>query len=202
MLNKTIPYKNLLMRCDELQDDAFGVLPEGYYFRMYQDGDERLWVEVEFSIGEFERMSVKQVEDYFKNEYYSRKDLLYKRCVFVMNSAKKAVGTCMAWYDHKNGLPVASVHWLAVNPRYQRLGIGRALMTKVLRIFNHQDEFPVYLHTQPWSFNAVRLYADLGFNLLKTEGFSDFNNEFDEGMMAIKPFLDNNFYNHLLDSAE
>lgn len=43
MLDKSIPYKNLLMKCTKINENALTSLPDGYTFKMYSDGDEGLW---------------------------------------------------------------------------------------------------------------------------------------------------------------
>lgn len=201
MLNKTIPYKNLLMKCTKINEDKLTSIPEGYTFKMYIDGDESLWADIELSIGEFEFMTKEQVEDYFKKEYFGRKEILYEHCVFVLDSNSIPVGTCMAWHDLKDRQEVASVHWLAVNPSVQSNGIGRALMAETMRIFTINRENPVYLHTQPWSYKAIKLYLDFGFYALKRETFSDFNNEFEEAVQVLEKHLNKSWFNRLIETA-
>ena len=48
---------------------------------------------------------------------------------------------------------------------YEGKGIGRALLSYVMQSLP-QNEYPVFLHTHPASFRAIKLYSDMGFKLL------------------------------------
>jgi ribosomal protein S18 acetylase RimI-like enzyme len=202
MLDKSIPYKNLLMKCTKINENALTSLPDGYTFKMYRDGDEGLWADIELSIGEFEFMTREQVEDYFIKEYFGRKEKLYERCIFALDLNNIPVGTCMAWHDLKDSQEVASVHWLAVKPSAQSNGIGRALLAETMRIFTVNGENPVYLHTQPWSYKAIKLYMDFGFHALKSESFSDFINEFEVAVRILENYLNQSCFHRLIDTAD
>jgi hypothetical protein len=49
---------------------------------------------------------------------------------------------------------------------YENNGIGRALLSAVMRTLTPSD-YPVYLHTQVGSYRAIKLYSDFGFKILK-----------------------------------
>ena len=53
MLDRTIPFYNAILRCDRYLTTT-PVLHNGYEFRMYQDGDERKWAQLEYEIGDFD----------------------------------------------------------------------------------------------------------------------------------------------------
>ena len=52
MLDRTIPFCNIIMRCDRILPMEIK-LPEGYRIRTYQPGDENAWADMECAIGEF-----------------------------------------------------------------------------------------------------------------------------------------------------
>ena len=55
MLDKSVPFLNILMcRPPEAELPLFE-LPEGYAFSMFQPGDEKEWAEIEASVLEFPR---------------------------------------------------------------------------------------------------------------------------------------------------
>ena len=72
MLDRTIPFYNTILRCDRYLTTT-PVLHNGYEFRMYQDGDERKWAQLEYEIGDFD--SVDEAEQYFISTYCSKKAL-------------------------------------------------------------------------------------------------------------------------------
>ncbi len=109
--------------------------------------------------------------------------------MFVLNQEGEIVGSCIAWRDNKGSQTVASLHWLIVSPEQQGNGLGKALCQKVLDIFQKLNEFPVYIHTQPWSYIAVLLYIRLGFQLQKTDTFSHYENQYVQSMNVLKNIL-------------
>lgn len=196
MLDRTIPFYNTILRCDRYLSAA-PVLHNGYQFRMYQNGDERKWAQLEYEIGDFD--SVEKAEQYFISTYCSNKTLdITKRCVFAVNEKNEIVGSCIAWKDLRNDTLVASLHWLVVSTQHQGKGIGKALCQKVMQIFLENDEFPVYIHTQPWSYKAIILYVRQGFKIQKTDTFSQYENQFDFAMNTLKKILPEDQYNILV----
>lgn len=183
MLDRSIPYYNIIMRCDR-----FDPLPEtarGIRVRNYQLGDEKHWAEIEYAIGDFP--SREEAEAYFKTHYNT--DEIFKRCFFAEDKENNVIGTCIAWYDRKGNESVSSLHWLAVMPKYQLMGAGKALINAVMSYYRENDLMPVYLHTQPWSYKAIKLYLSAGFKILKTDTFADYKNEYNEAINVLKDYL-------------
>jgi ribosomal protein S18 acetylase RimI-like enzyme len=97
---------------------------------------------------------------------------------------------------------VSSLHWLVMKEQYQGNGLGRALSAAVMNIFAEHDAFPVYIHTQPWSWKAILLYASLGFRIQKTDSFSTYVNQYREAMNTLKGLLPEDQYRMLENTAE
>ena len=55
MLDKSIPYQNIIMCADRdhLICMEEPVLPEGFSFRLFCPGDEKQWARLEWAVGEF-----------------------------------------------------------------------------------------------------------------------------------------------------
>lgn len=186
MLDRTIPFYNTILKCENYIPSKI-LLPKGYSFRNYQADDEKAWAKLEYEIGDFK--SLVTAENYFLSEYGQNIHDLKERCVFVLNQEGEIVGSCIAWRDNKGSQTVASLHWLIVSPEQQGKGLGKALCQKVLDIFQESNEFPVYIHTQPWSYIAILLYIRLGFQLQKTDTFSHYENQYVQSMNALKNIL-------------
>ena len=199
MPDRTIPYYNIIMKCEK-PHAATPVLPEGFRFHMYRDGDEKDWAWLEYEIGDFS--STAEAEQYFLSSYrgHSRLDIR-ERCVFVLDECGRFVGSCIAWKDIRRSAPVASLHWLVTAPGHQGRGIGKALCQRVMQIFSAHGEFPVYLHTQPWSWKAVLLYAGQGFRLQRTDTFSHYENQFDQAREVLKDILTAEQYRCLMEKT-
>lgn len=198
MLDRNIPFYNMILKCDNYINSDI-VLPKGYYFRNYQTGDEKAWAKLEYEIGDFK--TVDAAESYFISEYCQNINDIRNRCIFVLNQEKQIVGSCIAWRDNKEGQTVASLHWLIVSPEYQGKKLGKALCQSILKIFQELDEFPVYLHTQPWSYVAILLYVRLGFKLQKADTFSHYENQYIQAMNVLKCILTNQQYNELVRNS-
>lgn len=199
MIDRSIPYYNLILKCNEICITSV-LLPEGYSFQMYNKGDEKHWAELEYEIGDFS--SVEEAETYFRRNYCKQIDELKKRCVFVVDDKGNVVGSCIAWHDLKDKATVASLHWLVVSQKHQGKHIGLALCQKVMEIFKKSGEFPVYIHTQPWSYKAIFLYTKLGFKIQKTDTFSHYENEYDKVLETLKSILTESQVNQLVSYSE
>lgn len=182
VLDRSIPYYNIIMRCD-----CFKPLPETareITVRNYRLGDEKHWAEIEYSIGDFS--SVDEAKRYFQTHYT---DEIFNRCFFAEDRNKNVIGTCIAWYDLKDDQSVSSLHWLAVSPKYQNNGVGKALLNAVMNYYCQNRLMPVYLHTQPWSYKAIRLYLSAGFKIMETDTFADYKNEYSKAISVLKDYL-------------
>lgn len=199
MIDRSIPYYNLILRCDKIHTHSVS-LPGNYHFKMYDDGDEKHWAELECEIGDFS--FVEEAETYFRRNYCKQIDELKKRCVFVVDDKGNVVGSCIAWHDLKDKATVASLHWLVVSPKHQGKHIGLALCQKVMEIFKKSGEFPVYIHTQPWSYKAIFLYTKLGFKIQKTDTFSHYENQYDKALETLKSILTERQVNQLISYSE
>lgn len=198
MLDRSIPFYNVILKCGGYVDSEI-VLPEGYYFRNYQAGDEKAWAKLEYEIGDFE--SLDMAEEYFVSQYCQNASDISKRCVFVLNEYDKIVGSCIAWRDKKGTKIVASLHWLIVLPGQQGKKLGKALCQKVMGMFHEMNEFPVYIHTQPWSHVAILLYVRQGFKLQMTDTFSHYENQYTQAMDTLKNIVTDQQYEELVSNS-
>lgn len=198
-LDRTIPFYNLILRCDRWQRRDTP-LPEGFRLRGFRPGDEDGWAALEYGIGDFD--TLEEARDYFVRTYCARPQELAGRCLFAVDERGRVAGTCTAWRDSRRGGDAASLHWLAVSPEHQGKGLGKVLCRKTLEIFQDSGEFPVYIHTQPWSWKAVLLYIREGFRLQKTDTFGEYENQYAQGMETLRAVLSPEQYRELLQCTE
>ena len=120
MLDKSIPYQNIIMCADRdhLICMEEPVLPEGFSFRLFCPGDEKQWARLEWAVGEFP--TEKEALDYFSKKYLPYTKLLQQRCWFVWDKQKdQAAATATAWYEQEKGKErLASLHWVSTDPEY------------------------------------------------------------------------------------
>lgn len=198
MLDRNIPFYNTILKCNNYINSEI-ILPKGYHFRNYQVGDEKAWARLEYEIGDFETLDM--AEKYFVSQYCQNINDIKKRCIFVLNHQNQIVGSCIAWRDKKNFQTVASLHWLIVSPEHQGENLGKALCQSVLKVFQELNEFPVYIHTQPWSYIAILLYVRLRFKLQKTDTFFHYENQYVQSMNVLKGILTDQQYKELVENS-
>ncbi len=198
MLDRTIHFYNTIMKCSRLR--KYNVeLPDGFSIVPYQCGYEREWAKLEYAVGDFG--SVQEAEDYFTETYLQHPER-FSKILFMLNRNREIVGSCIAWQDTRGESKVSSLHWLVVREPYQGTGLGRALSAAVMNIFAECDAFPVYIHTQPWSWKAILLYLSLGFRLQRTDTFSHYENEYGKAMAELRKIVSEEQYTMLLQSSE
>lgn len=200
MIDKTIEYRNVIMRCDRIEKSAYVGLHNNYCVEKYSDGMENVWTHIQKSVGEFADDTDEEVQSYFVNRYDNEK--LRNRCIFLKNlHTGKYIGTCIAWEEKCDEKTVPVLHWLAVSDEYTGNGIARMIITQIMKIFEVQGNYPIYLHTQPWSYKAIKLYNDFGFNVCKKDRFCDAENEFELAMPVLKQIMNEEAYIRLLESS-
>ena len=142
-------------------------LPNGYRYRFYQDGDAAYWADIETSVLEFS--SKDKAIDYYMKTFLPYEEEMKRRCVFIINPAGLPIATATGWFTEDRDTPKSLITWVAVDPEYQGLGLGEAVVRRAIKacIDNNIGE-NIWLHTQTWSYVAVGLYHKLGFNVHKS----------------------------------
>lgn len=202
MLDKSIPYKNIIMRADGMSPAFSWKLPVGFRIKHYVPGDEKEWAAIETSVGEFD--TVAEAEQYFIETYLPYPEEICSRCFFVVSPSGAYAGTCTAWYmakeagiTHETGV----IHWFGVRPQYQGLGLGKALLGETMRLFLAADAYPAYLHTQTWSHKAIGLYHAAGYRLLKTGTFENNPNDYTDAMEVLRSVVSEDRLESWMDLA-
>ena len=184
-LYETIGSLNLFMQCDAPNKSAFQALPDGYSFRLCRRDELEVWKRTVT-----EEQYVDYVTDFYDKVYANRDDEFYSRCLFVCNTNDKPVASTFIWRSY--GL-INTVGWYRVLPEYEGKGIGRALLSEALT----GAEFPIYLHTQPTSARAVKLYSDFGFKLITDPVIGYRKNDLNESLPYLKRILPESDYARL-----
>jgi len=168
---------NLFMQCKYIPQNAFRMLPDGYSFRLCRRDEIEKWKRVVA-----EEQYVDYVTDYYDQVYAGQEDEFFKRCLFVCNADDTPVASCFIWRSY--GL-INTLGWFRVLPEYEGKGLGRALLSEVLR----SAQLPIYLHTQPTSMRAIKLYSDFGFKLITDSLIGNRKNDLDESMPLFPKIL-------------
>jgi len=162
MLDKSIPFIGVIMVKTNTAEYPRFQLPEGYSFSGYREGFEAQWADIIHSVGETDTLG--KARDIFEREFMPYPDLLPKQCLFVLDQGGRAVATASLWHGDHFGKSLKRVHWVATRPEHQGKGLVKALMTKLLDVYNELGfkDF-IYLTTQTWSYKAINIYMKFGF---------------------------------------
>ncbi|MDR2182960.1 MAG: GNAT family N-acetyltransferase [Clostridiales bacterium] len=151
---ETIGNYHLFMVCEAPNLDAFRELPEGYTCRLCRQDELEIWKRVAA-----DEAYVDYVTDYYDRVYKARADEFFQRCTFACDENDNPVATSMVCRSY--GL-INNIGWTRTLPQHEGKGLGRGLLSKIMA----DAEYPIYLHTQPSSIRAVKLYSDFGFKLI------------------------------------
>lgn len=157
-----LPNPNIFMLCEQVNEAAYREMPECYTIRLCRPDELDIWKSMPFDDEQTANQDLGYMDDYFNAVYAPKGNLFFNKCLFVVDKNDTPIGTCFAWKSYDT---ITTVAWYKVKNKYEGKGIGRALLTAVMRSLLPSD-CPVLLHTQPSSDRAIKLYSDFGFKLL------------------------------------
>lgn len=197
-MEEEIPDKNLFMMCSTLAQSALRALPDGYHIRNCRRDELELWKAMPFDDPTTAAEYRPYMTDYFTRVYAPQADRFFQTCLFVcpdsdQPDADRPIATAFIWkaYDL-----FQSVHWFKVVKEYEGRGIGRALLSVIMRDLT-ADDYPVYLHTQPGSYRAIKLYSDFGFKLLSDPVIGQRQNDLVECLPILERYMPPAYFNQL-----
>jgi len=192
-MQEQIPDKNIFMMCSKLNHDAVSKMPKGFHVRYCRENELDTWKALHFDTPELAEEYYDYMTQFFYDVYLPKGDLFYKRCLFVCNADDHPVGTCFVWKSYN---AIWTLQWFKVLKEFEGRGIGRALLSIVMTSLT-EDELPLFLHTQPSSYRAIKLYSDFGFHLISDPVIGSRRNEIDECMPILKKYMPTSDYNKL-----
>jgi GNAT superfamily N-acetyltransferase len=192
-LNLNIPDLNLFMMCETLNKTALREMPTGFHVRNCRKSELETWKAIHFDDVITAKKYHEFMTNYFDEVYSDKADLFFKKCLFVCDKDDLPIGTCFIWEAYNK---INTLHWFKVIKHYEGKGIGRALLSIVMQDLN-DEEYPVYLHTQPSSFCAIKLYSDIGFSLLTDPIIGNRNNDLEESLPILEKIMPREDFNKL-----
>ena len=193
MKEAEIPDKNIFMMCEALNHNSLTELPASYSIRSCRPDELGIWKTMPFDTVDLAKEYERFMSDYFTTTYGGKEELFFAKTLFVCDSQDKPIATCLIWkaYDEFN-----TIQWFKVLKDYEEQGIGRALLSIIMQKLEMRD-YPVYLHTQPSSFRAIKLYSDFGFSLLSGDNFGIRKNDLDECLPILEKFMPKEYFQEL-----
>jgi ribosomal protein S18 acetylase RimI-like enzyme len=184
-MENEIPDKNLFMMCKKINTSALSKLPDEYHIRACRRKELGIWKGMPFDDKETAKEYEYFMTKYFEDVYKDKESLFFDKCLYVCDKNDTPIGTCFAWKAYDK---ITTIHWFKVVKSLEGLGIGRALLSFVMNDIKEMD-YPVYLHTQPSSFRAIKLYSDFGFEILTDPIIGYRQNDFAECMPILKKYM-------------
>lgn len=195
-MSGTIPSKDLFMMCPAMNASAARELPHGFHFRMCRPDELETWKEMLLDFPHTQEIHdeyMKIMTDYYENVYSKKSSLFFQKCLLACDERDAPVGRGFIWkaYDKIN-----TIHWYKVLKPYENRGVGRAILTEIMKDLKECD-YPVFLHTHPSSFRAIKLYSDFGFGLISDPKVGYRNNDLDECLPILEKFMPKCDFNNL-----
>ena len=184
MLDKSVPFVDVLMH-----RKAGAAIPvvepsEGYRVVHYKEGDEAAWARIETSVLEFS--NEQEALRCFRERYMPYAEELLRRCLFIETEDGEKVATATSWWSYSGKRRDPWLHWVAVDPAHQNKGLGKAVVSAALRLTAEiEGDRDYYLHTQTWSHKAIGIYENMGFCITDTKNLGRYANDGYEDALRI-----------------
>lgn len=167
--------ENIFMMCKQLNPQAFSTLPQGFTARTLRREELSEWKKMPFDDEATAQEYAEFMNQYYRNTYAANEERFFASTIVIADKNDQMVATCGLWQAY--GL-YTTVHWFKVRKAYENRGIGRALLSLLFKDVTDSD-LPIYLHTQPSSYRAIKLYSDFGFELLTDKRIGPRENHLD-----------------------
>lgn len=184
--------ENIFMMCKQLNRQAFANLPPGFTVRALRRDELAFWKAMPFD-DDYTADHAAYMDEFFRNTYAAREATFFANVLVVCDQHDQIVGTCFLWQAY--GL-FNTVHWFKVVKGYEGRGIGRTLLSILFQDVTDAD-LPIYLHTQPESFRAIKLYSDFGFDLLTDRRIGQRDNHIEQCLPYLKEMMPKQDYDQL-----
>lgn len=193
MKEEEIPDRNIFMMCEKLNRNSLTTLPANYAIRNCRPDELGIWKTMPFDDAELAQEYDSFMSDYFTTTYGGKEELFFSKTLFVCDRQDQPIATCLSWKAYGK---FQTIQWFKVLKEYEGQGIGKALLSIVMQKLAIHD-YPVYLHTQPSSFRAIKLYSDFGFSLLSGNSLGMRKNHLDECLPILEKFMPQEYFQQL-----
>lgn len=162
MINKMLPYYGVIMKKGDVRTYPRYELKKGFSFVTYTTGMEGDWCRIQTKAGMVATWNEAKIV--FEQKFKHYPELLTKYCVFIVNPENYAVATAALWPGKHFGKEHWRIHWVAVDPDYQGMGLGKVLITRLLDMFVPKEHGEwLYVTSQSWNYCAINIYYHFGF---------------------------------------
>ena len=184
-IDRSLPHIGVIMEKTDTSAYPRFELPPGFAFSHYRPGFERRWAALQREVESAD--SLEEAETVFKREFLDGKGMdwlhrstesldfvdienspcfneLTKTMLFVLGGDGELAGTGSLWNGGIFGEVRQRLHWIAVSPKHQGKGLSKAIVSKLLDLYNDLGYGGyIYLTSQTWSYKALNVYMKFGF---------------------------------------
>ena len=185
MNEEDIPDLNLFMMCEQVNTNAYRESPDGYSIRCCRPDELDIWKAFPFDTPELAKEYYSFMNDFYDKTYAHDKKIFFNSTLFACDRHDNPVATCGSWKAYGQ---FQTIHWLKTLKNHEGRGLGKALFTQIMKRFEKTD-YPIYLHTHPSGFRAVKLYSDFGFKLLSGNQIGNRKNDLEASLPILKQFM-------------
>lgn len=162
MVDKSVPHGSVIMVKRDMTSYPRYEMPEGFYIRSYQEGDEAAWAEIalEQFLLDGDEAAMKLFHEVF-DEHPEWMDC----CLFAVEEKTGKIAAILSlWEGGIFEYPYKKIHWVATREEYQGRGIVKAMLTYAMDLYHElKAEGYCLLQTGTWNWQAVRIYKKFGF---------------------------------------
>lgn len=152
--------QEIFMIRPNLDDIPVFNLPKPFKLRNYHKGDEENWFQIYKAADHYNKIYSAMFKEYFGADEVK----LGRRQFYICNEDDQTIATATSWYNEDyHGESIGRVHWVAVHPDYQGLGLAKPLISNVLNRFKELGHKKCYLRTLSVRTPAICLYLSFGF---------------------------------------
>ncbi len=163
MLDLTIPKVSVSLFKKDTKNYPRYSLPNGYSFSYYKKGDEADWARIHVEVAQFE--TVEQGIETFRHQFLVGQELsVEERMIFVKDPNGEIIATSALWDGYYLGEKSQRLHWVCVTDKCTGLGIAKAMLTKLMDMYNElgYSDF-IHLWTGTRNYAAISIYKSFGF---------------------------------------
>ena len=154
-----IPQEIFLVRPD-LENIPPFELDSHFKLRHYRKGDEENWFRIYKAADHYNKIYSSMFKEYFGADEVK----LGKRQFYICDVEGTAIATATSWYNNNyHAESIGRIHWVAVHPDYQGLGLAKPLISNSLKRLKELGHKKCYLRTLSVRTPAICLYLSFGF---------------------------------------
>ena len=153
---------NVFMFLESNENIPIFDLPLGFSIRKFNlNDDEKTWCHIVTQAGEF--TDEKLAQEKFRNWTNEFSEEISDRCFFLVDDKTgQDIGTVTSWEGVNEYKGLGRLHWVAIIPKYQNLGLAKPMISYALKCMKEKYS-TFYLKTDNTKQKAIHLYSDFGF---------------------------------------